>query len=300
MPRFIAPRRLSSAIAVGAAYSQLGLFVGPALAGWIILRFGTPAAFASNVLGYGLFFVSVAAMRTPAGYRQERAVAKHFARDILDGVTAIWAHGGIKFILMLLLFGDGLYGAVRQMAPAFADRGLGVGVGGLSTLLAGAGVGATVAALWLAHGGVARASPPTILWGFLGFIASVSALMLSRSLGEAALAMAALGACFEICRTGALALLQLSVADAMRGRIMSTLFLLTRLAGATGVALVGVAAANWGLRAPLLCGAALALIAWFAAYRMRGRTAAAFSPPGGAVVATALAPEKLASDSRAV
>jgi len=284
LPRFIAPRRLSSAIAVGAAYSQLGLFVGPALAGWIIVRFGTPTAFASNVLGYGLFFLSVAAMRTPAGYRQERAVAKHFARDVLDGVAAIWAHDGIKVVLMLLLFGDGLYGAVRQMAPAFADRALGVGVGGLSTLLAGAGVGATVAALWLAHGGVARASPATILWGFLGFIASVSGVMLSRSLGEATLAMAALGACFEVCRTGALALLQLSVADAMRGRIMSTLFLLTRLAGATGVALVGSAAANWGLRAPLLCGAGLALIAWVAAYWMRGRTAAAFCSPWGAVV----------------
>jgi hypothetical protein len=108
--------------------------------------------------------------------------------------------------------------------------------------------------------------------------------MLSRSLGEAALAMAAAGACFEVCRTGALALLQLSVADAMRGRIMSTLFLLTRLAGATGVALVGSAAANWGLRAPLLCAAALALMAWVAAYCIRGRTAAAFGSPGGAAV----------------
>jgi MFS family permease len=283
LPRFIAPRRLSSAIAVGAAYSQLGLFVGPALAGWIILRFGTPAAFASNVIGYGLFFLSVAAMRTPAGYRQGRAVAKHFARDILDGVAAIWAQDGIKLILLLLLFGDGLYGAVRQMAPAFADRALGAGVGGLSTLLAGAGVGATVAALWLAQGGVARASPPIILWGFLGFIASVSGLMLSRSLGEAALAMTALGASFEICRTGALALLQLSVADAVRGR-MSTLFLLTRLAGAAGVAVVGSAAANWGLRPPLLCGAALALMAWVAAYCMRDRTAAAFGSSGGAAV----------------
>ena len=122
------------------------------------------------------------------------------------------------------------------MAPAFADRALGAGVGGLSTLLASAGVGATIAALWLAHGGVARASPATILWGFLGFVAAVSGLMLSRSISEAALAMAALGACFEVCRTGALALLQLSVPDAMRGRIMSTLFLLTRLAGAIGVA----------------------------------------------------------------
>jgi predicted MFS family arabinose efflux permease len=287
LPRFIAPRRLSSAIAVGAAYSQLGLFVGPALAGWIILRFGTPVAFASNVVGYGIFFVSVAAMRTPPGYRQERSAPKHFVRDVLDGVAAIWAHRGVKIILMLLLFGDGLYGAVRQMGPAFADRALGAGVGGLSTLLAGAGVGATVKALWLAHGGVARASPATIVWGFLGFVVSVAGLMLSRSIGEAALAMAALGACFEICRTGALALLQLSVADSMRGRIMSTLFLLTRLAGAIGVAVIGGAAADWGLRTPLLCGAGLAFIGWIVAYGARGRTAAAFGPPGGAAAALA-------------
>jgi MFS family permease len=284
LPRFIAPGRLSSAIAVGAAYSQLGLFVGPALAGWIILRFGTPAAFASNVLGYGLFFLSVAAMRTPAGYRQERAVAKHFFRDVLDGVAAIWAHGGIKAILMLLLFGDGLYGAIRQMAPAFADRALGVGVGGLSTLLASAGVGATIAALWLAHGGVARASPVTILWGFFGFVAAVAGLMLSHTIGEAAVAMGVLGACFEACRTGALALLQLSVPDALRGRIMSTLFLLTRLAGAIGVALVGAAAADWGLRAPLLWGAALAFLAWIVAFRLRGRTAGAFGLRRGLAV----------------
>jgi MFS family permease len=73
-PRYVEPRRLSSAIAVGAAYSQLGLFVGPALAGWIILSFGTPAAFASNVVGYIVFFGSVAALRTPVGYRQARIV----------------------------------------------------------------------------------------------------------------------------------------------------------------------------------------------------------------------------------
>jgi hypothetical protein len=196
----------------------------------------------------------------------------------VDGLAAIWAHRGVKVILTLLLFGDGLYGAVRQMAPAFADKALGVGVGGLSTLLASAGVGATIAALWLAHGGVARATPATILWGFLGFVSAVTGLMLSRRLSEGAIAMAFLGACFEVCRTGAVALLQVSVPDAMRGRIMSSLFLLTRLAGAIGVAAIGAASADWGLRGPLLCGAALALLAWGGAYCVRDRTAAAFAP----------------------
>ncbi len=276
LPRFIETQRLSSAIAVAAAYSQLGLFVGPALAGWIIVRFGASAAFASNVLGYGVFFGCVAALRTPAEYRQERAVARKFARDIWDGVAAIWAHRGIRIILALMLFGDGLYGAVRQMAPAFASETLGAGVGGLSVVLSGAGVGATVAALWLAHGGAARAAPATILWGFLGFSAAVTALALSNRVSEGVVAMAALGACFEVCRTGSVALLQLSVPDAMRSRIMSGSFLLTRLASAIGVAAIGWAAADWGLKGPLLCGAALALLAWGGAYRLRDRTAAAF------------------------
>jgi hypothetical protein len=230
------------------------------------------------VVGYGIFFLSVAAMRTPPGYRQERAASKHFGRDILDGVAAIWAHAGIKIILLLLFFGDGLYAAVRQMAPAFADAGLKAGIGGLSTLLSCAGIGATIAALWLAHGGVTRTSATTILWGFLGFVAATSGLMLSTRLGEGAVAMAVLGACFEICRTGALSLLQLSVPDPLRGRIMSSLFLLTRLAGAVGVATVGAAAADWGLRGPLLCGAALALFAWGWAFAVRDRPSAAFAP----------------------
>jgi hypothetical protein len=89
--------------------------------------------------------------------------------------------------------------------------------------------------------------------------------------------MAALGACFEVCRTGSVALLQLSVPDAMRSRIMSGSFLLTRLASAIGVAAIGWAAADWGLKGPLLCGAALALLAWGGAYRLRDRTAAAFA-----------------------
>jgi hypothetical protein len=124
----------------------------------------------------------------------------------------------------------------------------------------------------------------TILWGFLGFVAAVAGLMLSHTIGEASVAMGVLGACFEACRTGAPALLQLSVPNALRGRIMSTLFLLTRLAGAIGVALVGAAAADWGLRAPLLCGAALAFLAWIAAFRLRGRTAGAFGLRRGLAV----------------
>ena len=173
LPRFVERRRLSSAIGVAAAYTQLGIFVGPALAGWVILHFGTAVAFASNVAGYGVFFASVALLRTPAGYEQPAASGKAFVADFLDGLRAISGHRGVTAILALMLFGDALSAAVRQMAPAFSDKVLGAGVEGLSTLLAGAGVGATLSALWLAQGGAQRASPSNIVWAFLGFLVAI-------------------------------------------------------------------------------------------------------------------------------
>lgn len=115
---------------------------------------------------------------------------------------------------------------------------------------------------------------------FLGFLIAVAALMLAQSLVAATLAMVALGAFFEICRTGTVALLQNSVADELRGRVMSAQFLLMRLAGALGVAAIGAAAEDWGLRAPMLGGAAMALLAWGATFRARGRIVSAFEARG--------------------
>jgi len=276
LPRFVERSRLPAAIAVASAYSQIGFFVGPALAGWLILHFGSAVAFATNVLGYGVYFASAAMMRTPASYAPPTVARRAFAGDLLDGLHAIAGHRGIRNLLALMLFGNALAGAVRQMMPAFADQGLHAGLSGLSTLLASAGVGATLSALWLAQGGARRSRPSVILRAFLGFLIATVGLMASRTLPVAALAMVALGFCLEICRTGIVALLQVSVPDNLRGRLMSTQFLLQQGASSLGVAIVGGVADVWGLRTPVLCGTGLAFLVWLYTRTARDRIAAAF------------------------
>jgi MFS family permease len=279
MPRFIAPRRLPSAIAVAAAYTQLGLFIGPALAGWMIFHFGAAAAFASNVAGYLIYFAFIAMMRTPEGYVQPAARGKSFAHDFLEGLAAIARHRGIAVMLPLMLCAEALGAATRQMAPAFADMVSGSGVEGLSTLLACGGAGATLSALWLAHGGARRTSPVYVLWGLLGFLAGGGGVSASHGLVAAGVAMAVMGAGFEIGRTGWVALLQISVGESVRGRVMSTQFLLLRLAGALGTAAVGGGGALFGLRSSTLVGVTLALTVWLWTLRGRGRIRAAFAVP---------------------
>ena len=276
LPRFIERRRLSSAISVSAAYTQLAVFAGPAVGGWLILHFGVVAAYASNVLGYGVYFVFVAFLRTPADYAQPPRSRKSFLGDLVDGLEAIFSHRGIVALLTTMLLGAALWSAISQMAPAIADKELGTGVEGFSALLSGAGIGATVSALWLAHGGAGRSSPRLVLLAFAGLAASVVGLALAWSLPAGVLAMVALGGANELCRTGSVTLLQTSIPDALRGRVMSTWFLLLRGAGAVGVVATGALAEGWGLRAPLLAGAGLAMLAGIVTYRQRARITRAF------------------------
>ncbi len=277
LPRFVAPARLPSAIAVASAYTQLGIFVGPALAGWVLLHFGPGVAFASNVAGYSVFFMSASRMRARPDYQPSPPSPKAFAHDLVDGVEAIWAHTGVRGLLMLMLFGDLLGAAVRQMLPAFADKGLHAGIAGFSTLLASAGIGATLAALWLAHGGRKRLRVDLVMFAFLAYLLATSVLLGVSTISLAAMAMVGRGICFEICRTGTVALLQTSAPDNLRGRIMSAQFLMQQGASAVGVALIGGVADLWGLHIPLLCGCAVAFCAWLVVVQQRRHMQAAFS-----------------------
>ena len=67
-------------------------------------------------------------------------------------------------MLMLMLMGDAMSTAVYQMLPAIAAERLGGGVGGMSTLLSAACLGATISAFWLTHGGARRVTVKFVFW----------------------------------------------------------------------------------------------------------------------------------------
>ena len=279
MPRFIGRERLSSVIAVSSAYTQFAIFAGPAIAGWIILHYGVVAAYATNVVGYLVYFATVAFLRTPNGFVRPAPSGRSIVGDIADGMRYIAGHRGISALLLLMLMGDPMSTAVYQMLPAIADKMLGSGVQGMSSLLSAAGLGATFSALWLAHGGTTRVTSNFVLWAFLAFTLAVATLMLTEHILIAVAVMVAYGFAGEARRTGTVSLLQTSVSDAHRGRVMSTQFMLQRLAGGVGTVLIGSAAEQNGLRAPMLTAVALAFAGWCVAFANRNGIASAFRQP---------------------
>jgi MFS family permease len=278
MPRFVARERLAAAIAVNAAYTQFAVFAGPAIAGWILVKHGVAAAFATNVAGYLVYFITTAFLVTPEGFVQAKAPRRSVRDDLVEGARYMVGHRGIAALLLLVLVGDAVMSAVYQMMPAYAALLLGTGVGGASALYGAAGIGATLSALWLAHGGAGRATPDRVLWAMLGLSVALLALASAVGLAMALAATLLLGFMSELRRTTTVSILQISIDDSRRGRVMSTQFLVQRLASAAGIALVGASAEVVGLRLPLLAAALVSAAAWLVAARRRTMIRAAFLP----------------------
>jgi predicted MFS family arabinose efflux permease len=283
LPRFVERKRLASAIAVSSAYTQFAIFAGPAMGGWLIANHGVESAFFSNVAGYAIYLCTIAFLRTPPDFRQPPPSGRSLWGDWIDGLRYIAGHHGISTVLTLMLAGDALSAALTNMLPAYAATILGLGVGGMTSLLSAAGLGATCAALWLAHGGAGRATPSNVLWAFLAVALAVAALMFANSLVVALAIMLLYGMAGEVRRTSAMSLLQIAVSEAQRGRLMSAQFLLQRVAGGVAALAVGSSAEISGLRAPMWIGAALCVGVWLIAWRRRARIAAAFTPAAARV-----------------
>lgn len=279
LPRFIARQRLPAAIAVNAAYTQFAIFAGPAVAGWLLHGFGAATAFASNVIGYAIYITTTLCLKTPPEFRPPVPSGRPVHHDLWDGVRYILGHRGIRTLLLLALVGDAMGNGIYEMLPAYADQVLGRGVGGISALMTAGGLGATFAALWLAHGGSKTVSPERVLWAFLGYTIAIAWLVLAGNLVLALAAMVFFGIAGEIRRTGTVTLLQLSIEESQRGRVMASRFLLQRVAAGLGTLLVGTTAEHFGLRLPILVAVSLALIAWALTFRKRRAMTDAFAAP---------------------
>ena len=210
-------------------------------------------------------------LKTPQSFQKPEKSNKSLFADIKDGISYIFNHKGISSLLVILLFGDALGASIFYMAPAFSEQILGLGVVGVSIILASKGMGATVAAFWIAYGGEKMATPQRMLWGFFMFVISVFAIFLFENIYFAIFAFIILGMSAETYHTIMTSLIQLTVTEEQRGRVMGTLFMLAQFASGIGTYVVGYYAVSNGLVKPTLAVAVLCLIVWLVYFLNRNR-----------------------------
>jgi predicted MFS family arabinose efflux permease len=282
VPSLVPRADLSTAVAINAITFNLARFIGPALAGALIVTWGTAPAFGVNGLSYLAFLFALSRLRPTeevSGDRRSSGKRSLFG-DIADGLRYAASHAGIGTLLFLML---GLSLGVRpliELMAGFAADVFGGGAEALALLSAVLGVGAIAGGIWLALG-----SNTTDRAGLVMLATGVTTLatLCFAAIDNLYLALpfvAVTGFCLVVCGVSTQTLLQLAVDGTMRGRVLSLYGLIFRGGPALGALAMGAASEVLGLQLPLAIGSVAVLLLLFWAWRRLGAVSAAFNDGG--------------------
>ncbi|HEX5077869.1 MAG TPA: MFS transporter [Geminicoccaceae bacterium] len=271
-PSLVPRSDLATAVAINSIVFNLARFVGPALAGLVIVWWGIGMVFALNALSFLAFLFALAHLRLPP-----LEIAGHERRSMLsaigEGLRYTTRHAGIGPLLLLHAVLAVSARPFFELLPGFASDVFGRGASGLAMLGSAVGIGAVAGGLWLAQ----RHEEARLTNVALGssFLVTLSVMIFSMG-GPFAVALAAValaGCGMVVAGIATQTLLQTSVEEAMRGRVLSLFGLIFRGGPAVGALMMGAASEVVGLQAPVAAGTVIGLIASLLIWRHRGAIA---------------------------
>jgi MFS family permease len=209
---------LMNAISLNSSIVNGARVVGPAVAGFVMAHVGMTMCFLLNGLSFIAVIVGLLMMRLPRFVPPEASAS--MGRHMLEGFAYVAGHQPVRTLLLLFAM-VGIFGwSYSVLLPAYATDILHVKEGGYSSLLSANGLGALVGALTVATYGNRMRPRLLILGGLWLFSAMLMLLAIVRwyPLVLVCLAVGGWGMMLYFSTTNTL--IQTSVSDEMRGRVM--------------------------------------------------------------------------------
>ncbi|MBI4011651.1 MAG: MFS transporter [Candidatus Rokubacteria bacterium] len=251
--------RVASAIGLNSASFNAARIVGPAIAGVLIARVGLSSGFLLNALAFAVAITTL--LEVPARPPRPRPTATTFAADLGEGFAYVARTDVVRFVLALQVVVSFCVFNFTVYVPLLARDVLGQGSEGFGFLMAALGVGAVLAGLLL--GTLAAREPPPV--GIALALATACTLLLGlalvRQFRVAAVLLGLTGFAGTVVMAGCNSFLQLTVPDALRGRVMSLYTLLSSGVFPVGAFFVGFVSQAWGVSTAFAVNGALGLLA---------------------------------------
>ena len=278
IPQLIEPELLTAGISFGALSFNIARFIGPAVAAALIAWGDFGVAFLVNALSFLVLMVAVLMMRIPEHLEQRTVKSEGVRRDILAAVEHIRGHPGISFVFLLYALIIVAGRPITEILPAFADAVFERGVGGLAILTSAMAIGSIFGGLWSAVQQVFGLTRTAIVAGGLNVVAI--AVFTWIPLFWPAVAVLTLSSMFTVIfGVASQTLVQASVRETMRGRVMSLWFVIMRAGPPFGALLMGALTSVLGLSLPFSIAALLCVVVCIAAWKKRSFLADSLEPP---------------------
>jgi MFS family permease len=257
VPSLVRRRDLANAVSLNAAGQNATRVVGPSLAGVLIAVVGVAGTFAVAALMQILALLATS--RLPASAPEETARVGGVRTSLTLGLRIVARDPYLVALMLIALASNVLVMPYVNLMPVFARDELGVGSSGLGLLLASLGLGTVAGALWVARTpSLGMRAGAQIVTG-AAFATLVMLFAVTSSVPVAAMLLFAAGSMSAAFLAINQTALQLSVDDAVRGRVLS-IYLLTWGMLPIGQLAVGAMADRFGAPPATVIACCLALV----------------------------------------
>lgn len=249
---------VANAVALNSVVFNTARIIGPAVAGLLIASLGVaPALFLNAISFVPVVWVLIKLDRT-AMFPAVRSATDSVRKQLAEGLAYSWRTPNVLFVLIVIAF-LGTFGYNFSMVlPLLANYVLKTDANGFGALSSFFGIGSLIAAVSVAY--ARHVTARRLILGSAAFSILLGALALTPVFALSAVLLVALGISGIIFSTTSNTLLQLSVPDVLRGRVMSLNVLLFMGSTPIGGFLIGVLSNLVGVPAALFTGAALCLL----------------------------------------
>lgn len=260
LPLLVRREDVPNAIAMNSMQFNLARVIGPALGGLVFGLWGATACFAANGTSFLFVIAALAIIRMPPVLTDAASVS--VMEQMKEGFAFVASKRSLLMLTFLSFAGTFLGMPLFTMLPVVAKSIFHLGPQGLSMLQADYGVGSVIGALFVAGSSYAAKKGRLALVLQLVFACTLVSFGLSRHLTASLVIAFIAGACIVGVVSLYSSLVQLSTADAMRGRVMSIFMLAFRGGMPLGNLAAGFVAQRWSITTALIVnGIALALVA---------------------------------------
>jgi len=241
---------VSNAVGLNSASFNLGRVIGPALAGFLIVLFGTGPVFLINAMSFLGVIIALRAMRDSE--LQSAPRAQRGKGQVLEGIRYVRNRPDLMLVMVIIFF-VGTFGLNFSLTSALmATEVFGKGAGEYGLLGSVLAVGSLSGALLAARRGRPRLRLVVLSALAFGLIEIVAGLMPTYLTFIAVLIP--IGLAQMTLLNSANATVQLGVDPVMRGRVMA-LYMAVLMGGTPfGAPLVGFVAETFGARWSLIAG----------------------------------------------
>ncbi len=252
---------LGNAIALNSAMFNGARLIGPGIAGMVIAYTGEAVCFLINAASFSVIIIAL--FQIKAGHRIVRTGKSELFNDLKSGYRYTFGSPSIKFLIIVLSIISLMGLPFFVLLPAYAREVLQGDSKTLGFLMSSAGVGALLAALFLASRSGTRGLPKIISITLLLFGASIIGLSVFHNSLAAYILMFFSGFGMVAAIAGINTLIQFIISDEMRGRVMGFYAIALMGMNPVGSFLAGTSASTIGLQYTLFIGGLICLLTGF-------------------------------------